>query len=127
MQGFTVQLVAYSSAGGGPAWVGRLTLDGNFSATVDQAALRALVGSGADVVAAIVTYVEPTETVDQYAPYTLTVNGAVQPGGGATAACRPPRGPLRPRPRCGRVAAGSAAGRADPGESLAGERASPGR
>ncbi|WP_432971785.1 choice-of-anchor J domain-containing protein [Dactylosporangium sp. CA-233914] len=33
-------------------------------------------------VVAIVVYDEPTEQVQQYAPYTLTVNGVVQPGGG---------------------------------------------
>lgn len=32
-------------------------------------------------VVAIVAYDEPTETQRQYAPYTLTVNGVVQPGG----------------------------------------------
>jgi hypothetical protein len=32
-------------------------------------------------VVAIVAYDEPTEQVQQYAPYTLTVNGVVQPGG----------------------------------------------
>ena len=35
-------------------------------------------------VVAIVAYDEPTEQVTQYAPYTLTVNGVVQPGGGVT-------------------------------------------
>jgi hypothetical protein len=33
-------------------------------------------------VVAIVAYDEPTETVKQYAPYRLVVNGALQPGGG---------------------------------------------
>jgi hypothetical protein len=33
-------------------------------------------------IVAIVGYDEPTERVTQYAPYTLTVNGVVQPGGG---------------------------------------------
>ncbi len=33
------------------------------------------------VVSAIVTYHDGTETVLQYAPYTLRVNGVVQPGG----------------------------------------------
>ncbi|MFI7542549.1 peptidase M6 immune inhibitor A [Actinoplanes sp. NPDC049599] len=33
-------------------------------------------------VVAIVGYDEPTEQVSQYAPYALTVNGVVQPGGG---------------------------------------------
>jgi len=35
---------------------------------------------GFDKVVAIVGYDEPTERVTQYAPYTLTVNGTVQPG-----------------------------------------------
>jgi hypothetical protein len=34
-------------------------------------------------VVVIVAYDEPTEQVTQYAPYTLTVNGAVQGGGSA--------------------------------------------
>jgi hypothetical protein len=33
-------------------------------------------------VVAVVSYDEPTELVNQYAPYTLTVNGVQQPGGG---------------------------------------------
>ncbi len=33
-------------------------------------------------VVVMVAYDEPTEQVKQYAPYTLTVNGVVQPGGG---------------------------------------------
>ena len=33
-------------------------------------------------VVAVVAFDEPTEQVGQYAPYTLTVNGVVQPGGG---------------------------------------------
>jgi len=35
-------------------------------------------------VVAIVAYDEPTGQVTQYAPYALTVNGVVQPGGGST-------------------------------------------
>jgi hypothetical protein len=35
-------------------------------------------------VVAVVAYDEPTEQVQQYAPYTLTVNGVVQPGGAST-------------------------------------------
>jgi hypothetical protein len=34
-----------------------------------------------DQVVAIVAYDEPTEQVQQYAPYTLKVNGVIQPGG----------------------------------------------
>ncbi len=40
-------------------------------------------------VVAIVAYDEPTEQVQQYAPYTLTVNGVVQPGGPAAATPAP--------------------------------------
>nr|BFE72222.1 hypothetical protein GCM10020092_055230 [Actinoplanes digitatis] len=35
-------------------------------------------------VVAIVSYDEPTGMIKQYAPYTLTVNGVVQPGGGVS-------------------------------------------
>ena len=44
-------------------------------------ALRKAIGSKADVVAAIVTYHDSSEEVQQYAPYSLRVNGVVQPGG----------------------------------------------
>jgi hypothetical protein len=37
-----------------------------------------------DKVVAIVSYDEPTERLTQYAPYVLTVNGVVQPGGETT-------------------------------------------
>ena len=33
------------------------------------------------MVSAIVTFHDGTELVTQYAPYTLTVNGVLQPGG----------------------------------------------
>jgi hypothetical protein len=33
-------------------------------------------------VAAIVSYDEPTESITDYAPYNLKVNGMTQPGGG---------------------------------------------
>ncbi|AGZ42660.1 immune inhibitor A domain-containing protein [Actinoplanes friuliensis] len=36
---------------------------------------------GYDKVVAVVAYDEPTGQIEQYAPYTLTVNGVVQPGG----------------------------------------------
>jgi len=39
------------------------------------------VASAFQKVVAIVAYDEPTEQVQQYAPYTLTVNGVLQPGG----------------------------------------------
>jgi hypothetical protein len=44
-------------------------------------ALRKAIGFKADVVAAIVTYHDSSEEVQQNAPYSLRVNGVVQPGG----------------------------------------------
>ena len=43
--------------------------------------MAAAIGTTADVVAAIVTYHDGTQLVTQYAPYELTVNGVMQPGG----------------------------------------------
>ena len=60
-------------------------------------ALRKAIGSKADVVAALVTYHDLSEEVQQYAPYSLRVNGVVQPGGQPTGVtCERER--LRPLP-----------------------------
>jgi hypothetical protein len=53
--------------------------DGKSQIKLSRPALALL--SPFDKVVAIVAYDEPTEQVQQYAPYTLTVNGVVQPGG----------------------------------------------
>jgi hypothetical protein len=53
--------------------------DGKSQIKLNRFALALL--SPFDKVVAIVAYDEPTEQVQQYAPYTLTVNGVVQPGG----------------------------------------------
>jgi hypothetical protein len=79
--GFTVQLVAYSSRGHGHVSRATLRLNSQFDASLNERQLDRLVDSKADVVAAIVTYDEPTEQVVQWARYRLTVNGALQPGG----------------------------------------------
>jgi hypothetical protein len=63
--------------------------------------------TGFDRVVAIVSYDEPTEQISQYAPYSLTVNGVVQPGGPVPApaaaarpvAAAPPAGTARPAGR----------------------------
>jgi hypothetical protein len=78
--GFTVQLVAYDDAHDA-AWVFELPLNDQLDGSLTGEALRAAIGDSAETVAAIVTYDEPTETVNQYAPYDLDVNGARQPGG----------------------------------------------
>jgi hypothetical protein len=86
VSGFTVQLVAYSTKAvfGRPLFPVRvytLPLDGQFHGSLDRIGVLRNLGPLADVVAAIVTYDDPSESVDQYAPYTLTVEGVLQPGG----------------------------------------------
>ena len=84
--GYTVQLVAYTDDGSA-AWVGQLPLtqddDGHFRGTLSGDALHGVIGSSAQTVAAIVMQDDPSETVSQYAQYTLTANGVTQPGGGS--------------------------------------------
>jgi hypothetical protein len=57
----------------------QVEFDGQFNLRLDRRQL-ALAGPF-DKVVAIVAYDEPTEQVQQYASYVLTVNGVVQPGG----------------------------------------------
>jgi hypothetical protein len=61
--------------------VTQVEFDGKSQISLDRETLARL--SSFDTVVAIVAYDEPTEMVQQYAPYTLTVNGVVQPGGAA--------------------------------------------
>jgi hypothetical protein len=81
LRSITLQLISYSSAGGGTAYVKRVVVQGGRSWSASGAKLQRFLGGSNDVVAAIVTYNDRTETVTQYAPYTLTVNGVTQPGG----------------------------------------------
>jgi hypothetical protein len=64
---------------GRTADVVQLQFDGRRSLSLDRRQLRKL--RRYDKVVAIVAYDEPTEQVQQYAPYTLRVNGVLQPGG----------------------------------------------
>jgi hypothetical protein len=77
---FTVQLISVDSQRK-KITVRRLPLTGDFVVS-SPANLQKYIDKNADLVAAIVTYEDPTESSDQYAPYRLTVNGVVQPGGG---------------------------------------------
>jgi hypothetical protein len=82
VNGFTVQLVGYETSGKKPhAFVGSIPLNSSFAASLKGGNLEKLIGESADVAAALVMYDEPTESVNQYARYTLRVNGVVQPGG----------------------------------------------
>jgi len=81
VEGYTVQLVAYEEDRGGEARLAQLRLDDEMGASLRGGALRRAVGRRADVVAAIVMYDESTESITDYAPYSLKVNGVLQPGG----------------------------------------------
>jgi hypothetical protein len=79
--GWTVQLVGYRTDGTAPAFLGSVSLGADFTGTLDRGKLRRIIGDEADVVGAIVTYDEPTESIEKYAHYELRVNGVLQPGG----------------------------------------------
>jgi hypothetical protein len=59
----------------------QVEFNGKSSLTLGRGALALL--SPFPTVVVMVAYDEPTEQVQQYAPYVLTVNGVVQPGGPA--------------------------------------------
>jgi hypothetical protein len=82
VNGFTVQLVGYSSDGK-KAFLGPVPLNSDFTGSRNAGQLATVFSSDpkVDVVAALVMYDEPTESVNQYARYTLKVNGVTQPGG----------------------------------------------
>jgi hypothetical protein len=77
---FTVQLVAWQE-GGKQVTVANLPLDEAHDGSLTGDPLHDAVLRKATFVGAIVMYDDPTESVTQYAPYSLEVNGVVQPGG----------------------------------------------
>jgi hypothetical protein len=82
VNGYTVQLVAYDTSGNKTdAFVAQIPLSSKFFGSLDAKTIKKVLGKKADVVAALVMYDDPTESVGQYARYTLTVNGVTQPGG----------------------------------------------
>jgi len=78
VHGFTVQLVAFND---GEVHLAEMELDEEFRGFLGAERIHQLLGSKARVVAAIVTYHDPTETVAYTAPYVLRVNTVLQPGG----------------------------------------------
>ena len=79
--GFTLQIVAYDS-GHTNVVVKEIALDANHSAVLNRPELDALFeGVTADVVAAVVTYHDPSELEPRYAFYDLTIDNVLQPGG----------------------------------------------
>jgi hypothetical protein len=80
VEAWNVRLVAFNDVGD-VVRIGNLTLDASFDGSLSGAELDAIIGTAGTVVAAIVTHLDGSETVLQTAPYTLTVNEVVQPGG----------------------------------------------
>jgi Immune inhibitor A-like, MAM domain len=81
VNGFTVQLVWASNNTRIPIVLAPLPLSSSFEFKVGSDRIRDLVGNEADLVGAIVTYDEPTESITDYARYSLWANGVLQPGG----------------------------------------------
>ena len=67
-----------------PLYVTKVALDENFHVVLDESDLANMIGTSGDVVAAVVSVVEPTGQVSFKATYTLTVTPKTftQPGGG---------------------------------------------
>jgi Immune inhibitor A-like, MAM domain len=90
IDGYTVRLIAYRHATGpvkamrhhhghgATIWMRTLHLNPHFKGVLK---VKHAVFGHKGVIAAIVTYHDPTEQVMQYAPYELFVNGHLQPGG----------------------------------------------
>jgi hypothetical protein len=82
VNGYTVQLIAYDTTkSNGDAFVHAIPISQNFQGSLDDKTIKKFIGEKADVVAALVMYDEPTESINQYARYMLKVNGVTQPGG----------------------------------------------
>ena len=79
--GFTIWIVSIETKKkGGDITVRPLRLNSDFSVS-GKAKIEKLVDRKAAFVGAIVFYDDTSERSVDYAPYTLTVNGVVQPGG----------------------------------------------
>jgi hypothetical protein len=77
---FTVRLVAYDK-NKNRVHLGKVKLDANNDGSLTADQIHAMLGNHGNLVAAIVTFHEPTELAQQTATYALTVNGVLQPGG----------------------------------------------
>ena len=79
--GYTVQLVGLETKKDKHTTLAQLSLRNGRTASLRGKDLKHLFGKEASLVGAIVTFDEPSESLARYAPYVLTVNGVVQPGG----------------------------------------------
>jgi hypothetical protein len=78
---FTLQLVAYSSDGATDMSSRAYASTRGMTRSSTRKSLKRLFGKHGDVVGVVVMYDEPTERVTAHAPYRLTVNGVLHPGG----------------------------------------------
>jgi hypothetical protein len=81
VEGYTVQLVSIGERRHGKTTLARLELREGRSVSLGSKELKHLLGKDAGLVAAIVTFDEPSESIARSAPYRLEVNGVLQPGG----------------------------------------------
>ena len=80
--GWSVQLVAVDPDGRLPPRLVGLPLGDDAAGGLGPDRLRRGLGWHREILGAIVTHHERSESIEKYAPYTLTVNGILQPGGG---------------------------------------------
>jgi hypothetical protein len=82
ISGYTLQLISIGARHGKQATLVQVPLKSGRTYSLDAKFLfRFLLGRDAETVAMLVMYDEPTESIARYAPYTLKVNGVLQPGG----------------------------------------------
>ena len=80
--GFTLQLISIGAKHGKRATLVQVPVKAGRTYSLDAKWLfRVLLGKDAETVAMLVMYDEPTESITRYAPYSLKVNGVLQPGG----------------------------------------------
>ena len=80
--GYTLQLISIGAKHGKRATLVQVPVKSGRRYSLDAKHLfRLLLGKDAETVAMLVMYDEPTESVARYAPYSLKVNGVLQPGG----------------------------------------------
>jgi hypothetical protein len=80
IESYTVRLIAYDKHGK-KVRIAKLKLDADNDGLMKAAEIADKLGSKGKTIAAIVTFHDSTEMVGQAAPYRLTVNGVLQPGG----------------------------------------------
>ena len=79
--GYTLQLISIGAKHGKQATLVQVPLKSGRTYSLDAKFLfRFLLGRDAETVAMLVMYDEPTESIARYAPYSLKVNGVLQPG-----------------------------------------------